>query len=418
MELITAKHVITIDHDPIADGAVAIDGSTIAAVGTAEKLKTQYPNATIRNFDNHVLMPGLVNAHAHLDLTHFLGDDSNFVNWLVSMLKYQRGTQMAQLIPAIQRGMKQVIDSGTTCVGDFASSEATFQLAKEMGIRTVIFPSIAGGPGTLSQDRYESALALVEKYLDEHDPTIHAGLGPFAPYLLSRHLLRVTSQHAKELGVPLMVHATESFSEMEFFFDSQGAIGTELFPSIGWGNGLPPAFRKTPIQYLNDIGFLDASPTIIGGIHLGARDFTLLARHMCRVVFCPRANQLFSHGKFPWNKLHDNGIPVALGTEATTQPPDFNLWQEMKTALEGTLSTDTPTAKDLMHMATMGGARALGLEHRIGSLTVGKSADVIVVDAPQMADAHFLYDALIRQTTPLHVRLSMVNGHILKNQTP
>lgn len=414
MELITAKFVIPVDRDTIPDGAVVIDGGKIVAVDTAEKLKADYPDATVRDCGTQVLMPGLVNAHAHLDLTHFLGDDAGFIRWLVSMLKYQRDTDIQQLIPPIQRGLRQVIASGTTCVGDFAGCEASFQLAREMGVRTVIFPTIAGGLGSQAQDRFESALALVEKYLDEDEPTIHTGLGPFAPYLLSRHLLRVTSQHAKELGVPLMIHATESFPEMEFFFDSQGTIGTELFPSLGWGNDLPPAFRKTPIQYLNDIGFLDAQPTIIGGIHLGARDFALLARHMCRVVFCPRANKVFGHGKFPWTKLHDNGIPVALGTEATHQPPDFNLWQEMKTVLEDEQISDKPTAQDLMHMATMGGARALGLEHRIGSLTPGKLADMIVVDAPQMADPHFLLDSLIRQTTPLHVRLVMVNGQILK----
>ncbi len=415
MELITASFVLPIDHDPISDGAVAVDGSKIVAVGTAADLKAQYPAATVRAYTSHVLMPGLVNAHAHLDLTYFLGEDASFIRWLVSMLKYQRTAQMAQLIPAIQRGLSQVIAGGTTCVGDFASCEATFQLAKEMGVRTVIFPTISGGLGTQAQDRFESALALVEKYLDEDEPTIHTGLGPFAPYLLSRNLLKITSQHAKELGVPLMIHATESFSEMEFFFDSQGPIGAELFPSLGWGNELPPAFRKTPIQYLNDIGFLEARPTIIGGIHLGARDFALLARHTCRVVFCPRANCIFEHGKFPWTKLQDNGIPVALGTEATHQPPDFNLWQEMKTVLENDLAGDKPSAKDLLHMATMGGARALGLEHRIGSLTPGKLADIIVVETPQMPDPHFLHDALIRRTTPLHVRLVMVNGHILKN---
>lgn len=414
MELITAKYILPIDQDIITDGAIAIESGKIITVGPANILKTQYPDATVKSFDTHVLMPGLVNAHAHLDLTYFLGEDTSFIGWLISMLKYQRSAEMPQLIPAIQRGLSQVIASGTTCVGDFASCEASFQLAKEMGIRTVIFPSIAGGLGAQAQDRFESALALVEKYLDEDEPTISAGLGPSAPYLLSRHLLRVTSQHAKEMGVPLMIHVTESFPEMEFFFDSQGPIGTELFPSLGWGNDLPPAFRKTPIQYLNDIGFLDAQPTIIGGIHLSARDFALLARHMCRVVFCPRANKVFGHGKFPWTKLHDNGIPVALGTEATHQPPDFNLWQEMKTVLEGDLASDKPSAKDLIHMATMGGARALGLEHRIGSLTAGKLADIIAVEVPQMPDVHFLHDSLIRQTTPLHVRLVMVGGNILK----
>lgn len=414
MELITANYVLPIDRESIPDGAVAVDGSKIISVGTTSELTAQYPDATVRNFDHHVLMPGLVNAHAHLDLTYFLGDDSNFIHWLISMLKFQRTAEMAQIIPAIQRGLSQVIASGTTCVGDFASCEATFRLAQEMGVRTVIFPTIAGGLGVQAQDRFESALALVEKYLDEDEPTIHTGLGPFAPYLLSRNLLKITSQHAKELGVPIMIHVTESFPEMEFFFDSQGPIGTELFPSLGWGNELPPAFRKTPIQYLNDIGFLEAQPTIIGGIHLGARDFALLARHMCRVVFCPRANKVFAHGKFPWTKLHDNGIPVALGTEATHNPPDFNLWMEMRAVLEGDPAGDKPGARDLLHMATIGGARALGLEHRIGSLTPGKLADLIVVEMPQMADPHFLYDALIRQTTPLHVRLVMVGGQRLK----
>lgn len=414
MELISAKYVLPMDQDVIVDGAIVVDDGKILAVGDRTELLAQFPESELKSFDHHVLMPGLVNAHCHLDLTNYLGDDNNHLKWLVGMLAYERDTPLPALMAAVQRGISQVISTGTTCVGDMSNCEATFQIAQEMGLRTVIFASITGGPGSISQDHYESALAVAEKYLDQNESTIHTGLAPFAPYLLSRNLLRIISQHAKEMGIPLMIHAAESFPEMEFFFDSQGPIGTELFPAIGWGEELPPAFRKTPIQYLNDIGFLDASPTIVGGIQLSARDFALLARHLCRVVFCPRANREFGHGTFPWAKLHEHGVPVALGTDATQKPPDFNLWEEMRAVLDGNLANDKPSPKDLMTMATMGGARALGLDHLIGSLTVGKSADYTVVDAPTIADVHFLHDAMIRQTTPLHVRRVVVNGQILK----
>jgi cytosine/adenosine deaminase-related metal-dependent hydrolase len=203
-----------------------------------------------------------------------------------------------------------------------------------MGLRAVVFPEILAGRGEMGQQRFEIALALVDKYTDATDDRIRVGLGPYAPYLLSRNLLKIISQHAKEASIPVQIHAAESFAEMEFFFDSQGPIATDLWPAVGWRD-LPPAQRKTPLQYLSEIGFLEAPATVVGGLHLSARDFPLLARHLARVVWCPVTNKVMKHGTFPYGKLRDNGIPMGLGTEGWHTRLGFNLWDEMREALTG-----------------------------------------------------------------------------------
>jgi 5-methylthioadenosine/S-adenosylhomocysteine deaminase len=156
----------------------------------------------------------------------------------------------------------------------------------------------------------------------------------------------------------------------------------------------------------------------VGGLHLSAKDFPLLARHLARVVWCPTTNDIMKHGSFPYAKLQEYGIPTGLGTECWLGRLGFNLWDEMRTARSQGSSTQPPTAREALHMGTMGGARALGIDHVTGSLEDGKKADYIVVQVPnwsEMEGEEALYERLIEGTEPHHVHHVSVGGNVLKS---
>lgn len=424
MEIITAAYALPMTNGcpVVKDGAIAVELGKIMAFGTLAELETRFPDAEIKEYSDEILLPGLVNAHCHLDLIDFQEQalveadialpSQDFIDQIISSIEYKHDADPNKVIAGVQKGIDRLIETGTTCIGDMTHFEGSFHLLAEAGLRAVVFPEILAGRTEAAQARFEVALALVDKYTDASHDRIRVGLGPYAPYLLSRNLLKIISQHAREAGIQLQIHAAESFAEMEFFFDSQGPIATELFPSLGWQE-LPPAQHKTPIQYLSEIGFLEAPATIIGGLHLAANDFPILRRQLTRIVYCPNTNEAMKHGSFPYGKLREFGIPLGLGTDLWGSRKGFSLWDEMRTALS-TGSSPLPTPKEALQMATIGGARCLGLDHLTGTLEEGKKADYILIHAPEFSNDDECYLNLVSKTEPQHVKRVVVGGHILK----
>ena len=422
MEIITASYALPMTNGApvVENGAIAVELGKIAAFGKLAELEEKYPGVDVKSYPDEILMPGLVNAHCHLDLVDFQeqsiseseAPQYDFIEQIISSIEYKHDTEPQKVIAGIQKGINRLIETGTTCVGDMTNFEGSFHLLHENGLRAVVFPEILAGRTEAAQAKFEVALALVDKYTDASHDRIRVGLGPYAPYLLSRNLLKIISQHAKEAGIQIQIHAAESFAEMEFFFDSQGPIATELFPTLGWQE-LPPAQHKTPIQYLAEIGFLEAPATIIGGLHLSANDFPLLRRQLTRIIYCPTTNDIMKHGNFPYGKLREFGIPIGFGTDYWGTRKGWSLWDEMRLATASG-SSPLPTAREALQMATIGGARCLGLDHLTGTLEEGKKADYILVHAPDFESDDDCYARLVAQTDPQHVKRVVVSGHILK----
>ena len=427
MEIITASYALPMTNRGavVPEGAIAVELGKILAFGTGPELARRFPDAEHHSHPGCVLMPGLINAHCHLDLVDFFESTvreepgstpapSEFTEMLVASIDYKNEARPEQIIGGAQKGIRRLIETGVTCIGDMTHFEGTFQLISEAGLRAVIFPEILAGRGEAAQQRFETALALLDKYTDASHDRLRVGLGPYAPYLLSRNLLKIISRHARDASIPIMIHAAESFSEMEFFFDSAGLIATEVFPSLGWTD-LPPAQHKTPVAYLAEIGFFEAPTTIVGGLHLSGEDFPILARHLARVVWCPTTNQLMGHGSFPYGKLSEYGIPVGLGTDCWQTALGFNMWEEVRSATQGG-ATPTPSPKEVLHMTTLGSARTLGIDHLVGTLEEGKRADYIIVAAPPGSEeGEKIYNQLVTKTQPQHVRQVVVGGNILKS---
>lgn len=424
MQLISAKHLLTMDSPPINDGGIVIEEGKIIAVGPKSDLLGQYKIKDEENYPNHLLMPGLINAHTHLDMSGHknylmdpvrqLGVNVDFVEWLIQCIEYKKKTSPMKLKEAVEEGLAFCIETGTTCVADQGGFEGIFESVKKSGVRAVVFPELISYDGKVSQDLFESALALVEKYAGDESGLIRVGIAPYAPYAISPNILRIVAGHCRANGVPLMLQTAESFQEMEFFYNSTGDIGDKLFPYFGWQEK-PPNFKKTPVEYLDEIKFLEAKPLLVGCVQATKSDLDRIARAGAGIVLSPRSNHYLQLGEAPVAAMKEKGICLALGTDGLHSNATLSLWDEMRFLQEKLDGSGTFSGEDLLGMVTKNAAQALGCDSEIGTLTVGKKADYIVVDASEIPSKGDLYSNLIHTTKTYHIKKSAVNGKGLKS---
>lgn len=411
MKIISASYMITIPSGNcvVENGAMLVNGEKIEKIGTRNELEKNYPKAEKEYYDNAVLMPGLISAYSHPELATYreagrTPSDPILLDAMVLENKKELSPAIAQQSAKLE--IKRWIKSGITCMGAAVYHPGIYTLAKSSGIRAVVMPEITGGAVEDTQDVFETAIALAEEH--ESKGRVRSGIAPLSGYLLSRPMLSLAAEHAKRSDYPLYIKASASFAEMEFFFNSEGPIASTLFPKLGW-TSLPSPHHQTPIQFLSEVGVFNAKTAIVGGTQLAGRDFNLLARNGVRVVWCPRLSQVCNSGQFPWGKLITAGIPVALGCDDWLLP-EGDIWQEMRSAKTKDASDITPTSKDLLCAATMGGARALRIEDEVGSLEEGKKADYIIVRKPLNEN---IFDGLVDETNPSSIICVAVDGKTL-----
>ncbi len=420
MKLLLSKFILPIHADPIENGAIAIEEDQIMEVGSAENLIQKYSAVEQENLGEAVLMPGLVNAHCHLELTKApkyeptdfqdLSGESNFIRWLIKISKYQDALKPEEKRNAIQAGFQSIQKEGVTTVADLTTYEGSLRLYDDSQLRVVTYPEIMTIHRSISQDRFESALAMVDEVAGSNHPRISVGLAPFAPYTVSKNLLKILYQHIKQLQIPVQIHASQSFAEMEFFYDSKGDVANLLFPEAGWGETLPPPYQKTPIQYLNSIDFLQIRPALVGCVHLGPTDLSQIASSQSSIIHCPRIDETLRLGSAPVEKMLEHKIRVALGSEHLGCNSSLSVWDEMRKVLSLREKSGRIDSHQILKMGTLSGAYALGLEKKIGSLEAGKKADLIAVKISSGITSQNLEEELIQQTTAEQIFKKWVNG--------
>lgn len=418
MKAFTAAFVLPISGPIIPDGAVLVDEGRILEVGPRSEVLLRHANAENEDFPHAVLMPGLVNAHTHLDMLNFdgksaSGESLEFFDYLAHGWNHRKKMTPAARRQCLDDGIRQLLRSGTTCVGDAGQYVGVIPQSANSPMRMVLFPELLTGGDADILEGYEGAFAQVDEILHCKSSRLSAGLAPYAAYTLSRHLLKILAQHARELRIPCKIHVAETFSEMQFFYESTGEIAEKLFPAMGWANQLPPEHRKTPIQYLDSIGFLEGA-TLVGCNHLADGDIQSIAKHGARVVHSPRSNARLKLGQPPIKKLREQGVRVALGTDGSGALYSLSLWDEMRFIRNHYPEAEQPTPGDLLKMATLEGAEALGLGDRIGTLEAGKSADLIAVRVDADVPANNFAASLIDNTTDREIAAVFVEGKRVK----
>ena len=373
-----ARWVLPISTAPIADGTVVEREGRITYVGARENAPAA-PEGPDVELGDALLLPGLVNAHCHLELTAMRGflDGLEFREWILRLTHARRAVlSLEDLLDASRLGVEEGLRAGVTTFADTGDSGTGFDAMLERGVRGICYRETFG-PDPAQVERAVAELReRFERMRARETPLVRAGISPHAPYTVSDSLYRATVALARELAAPVAVHLAESALESELVVAGAGAFADGLRAR---GIAVVPRARS-PIALLESLGVLAADPLLIHCVRVDEPDVRLVAEHRCAVAHCPASNARLAHGIAPLADLLDAGVDVGLGSDSVASNDRMDLLDEARLAL--LLATvrlgrvDTLSAARALELATLGGARALRLEREVGSLEVGKSADL------------------------------------------
>ena len=383
--IIEGDYVVTMDDDGnvIADGAIAIDGGLIIAMGSANDINARYTANGHLPGDNRIVMPGLINGHSHAAMTLLRGvaDDLALLDWLINYIfpaevefvdaEFVRiGTELA---------CREMIRGGTTTFVDmYYYPEIVAQVVESCGLRAFVSATIIDQRSPDAEnaaDSLKKGMAFVDNWKGRND-RIMPIFGPHANYTLNVEQLVATRAAADDAGIPISIHMSESPYELEYSKQNYGMTSIELFESIG---------------------FLDG-PTI--GAHVvwpTEAEIGILAERKVGVIHNPTSNMKIASGISPVTDMLNAGVLVGLGTDGAASNNDLDMWEEMRLAAllqkVDKMDPEVLSASTVLRMATSGGAEAVGLGDKIGTLSVGMRADVIQVS---FDDVHFVptYDVI------------------------
>lgn len=370
-----ARWVLPVEGPPIANGCVVVRGETIAAVGPRRMAE-----GAIVDHGDAVLLPGLVNAHTHLEFSQLecpLGQRGNtFAEWVQKVVDF-RMTPEFDPAAAVVRGVAESVQAGVTTVGDIATMAPLhlFDVPPSNAEVTSFFELIA-----LSAQRSEQQLAALDEFLKRPDgPNIRRGISPHAPYTIRPSLFEATVERSARYRAPLAFHLAESPEELQLLADGAGPMVDFLIAFGVWDpTALPKGLR--PLDYLRQMTRAHRALAIHCN-YLADDEITYFAAHADRLsaVYCPRTHYFFGHAPHPLPKLLAAGANVALGTDGRCSNPDLSLLEEMRFVRR--TYPELP-AEQIVRLGTLAGARALGLADSVGSLTPGKLANLLAVSTP------------------------------------
>jgi 5-methylthioadenosine/S-adenosylhomocysteine deaminase len=383
-----ARWVLPISAAAINDGGVLVDRDLIAAVGSRTQLIETFPDADVRLFGDAVILPGLINAHSHLELTAMRGyldhDEGNFLNWLkkLTLARLERMTA-EDLYNSALWGACEAIRSGITCVGDASSAALqSMRALQAVGLRGVVFQESFGPDSRVAEQNVATLKDEFARIRKLENGKVRAGVSPHSPYTVSAPQLRLIADFALKEDVPVMMHAAESAAEDLLLREGKGLFAIGLAArGIEWKT---PA--ASPIQYLKESGILQTQPLLAHCIRVDDQDIETIAATSSSVVHCPKSNSRLGHGRAPLRKFLDKRLKLGLGSDSVASNNNCDLLEEARFAtLLARLDTEDSSVKAqvtpevVLNLATMGGARCLRLEDQVGDLKVGKQADLAIV---------------------------------------
>ena len=375
MTVLSADWVVPVEGPPIRDGAVDIDDSTglIAAVGLRDDLGDSV------HYEEAVILPGFVNAHTHLEYAVYagFGDGLGFADWIGLHVQRKQRIDLEDMEAIARLGALNCLRSGVTTVGDCSFSGAAATACADLGLRGTIYLEVFGATDEPIRERFEPTR---ERISDALSDDVQLGISPHAPYTCTIELYDACA----DLGLPVATHLAESDAETEFLRTGTGAW--ESFAEM-----LVPPPGTTGIRALAEAGLLDSNVIAAHCVKADEEEIALLAEHDVAVAHCPRSNGILGCGVAPLTQLREAGIRVCIATDSPASTPSFDMFDEMRAAIVGARARegrpDALTTHESLELATLGGARALGLDDSVGSLVPGKKADLTVLS---LAETSFI----------------------------
>ena len=405
MILLRARFVLPICSAPIEDGAVVVAKGRVAAVGGWADLKRQFTGEW-SDLGDSILLPGLINAHCHLDYTDMAGllpPPRSFSNWIKSIVALKAEWSYTEFAQSWLHGAEMLLASGTTTVVDIeAVPELLSEVLGATPLRVIPCLELIAlkpetDPAVLVKRSAKQLRALRLK---------QCGLSPHAPYTTSRALLRAAAQTARENHWLLTTHVAESIEEHEMFVRGQGA----LFDWLKSQREMSDCPGQSPVRHLARSGALFPGVLLVHANYVDEEDADLMSGAETSVVHCPRSHAYFQHARFPYALLRSRNVPVCLGTDslATVRKPrgqrvNLDLFAEMR-AFANAAPGVSP--QQIVRMTTLDSARAIGQAQRLGELSPGAAADLIAL--PLGARVSDPWATVLEHEGPVFA--SMING--------
>jgi 5-methylthioadenosine/S-adenosylhomocysteine deaminase len=403
--LITNGTVVTISGENVLDGAVAVRNGEIVAVGRSGDLDLRFAAAETIDATGGAILPGFVNSHTHAPMVLFRGiaDDLALMDWLQN---YIFPAEAAVVDAGFVRwgtrlAVAEMILSGTTTYADMYYFEREIaEETKRAGLRAVLGETVIDFPAP-DNKTWEEAIAYVRRFAAEYrdDPLITPAIAPHAPYTVSPEHLREVRALATELGIPILIHLAETRDEVAQIIERYGL---------------------RPVAHLESLGFFGDDVIAAHGIWIDEEEIRLLRQRGTGVAHCPESNMMLASGVAPIVEMLRAGMKVGLGTDGPAgSNNNLDMIEEMASAarLHKVTQGDPRaiSARQVLRMATLGGAELLGLDDRIGSIEPGKRADIIVIDltGPGRQPVYSVESAIVYAANGRDVVATVVEGKVL-----
>ncbi len=405
--LIVGGTVVTMGEDRrvIDNGAVAIKGGKIVAVGKRVEIAKQYRAKETINATGKAVIPGLINTHTHVPMSLFRGiaDDLDLQEWLTKYIFPAEAKNVDEpfVRAGTRLGLAEMIRGGTTTYCDmYYFEDAIADETKKAGMRGVLGETIIDFP-VPDNKTWEAGLAYTERFIKKwrNDPLIVPAVAPHAPYTVSQDHLLQARDLSNRLKAPLVFHLAEANTETEFIQQKYQGM--------------------RPIEFVEKIGFFNDRTITAHVIQANEAELDLLKKHDVGVGHCPQSNMKLAAGVAPVPMMLKKGMRVGLGTDGAASNNDLSMWEEMDTAAKlHKLNSGDPkalSAEQAFAMATIGGANALHMEKTIGSIEAGKLADIVIVDLDSLNQTplYNIYSHLVYATKANDVRTVIINGRVV-----
>lgn len=404
--IITGTKVLLLDSQNkcLENAAVAVKANKIVAVDNTEKIAKQYKARKTIKADNSLIMPGFVNCHTHAAMTCFRGiaDDLDLMDWLNNYIFPAEAKNVNKELAywGSLLGAAEMIKSGTTTFCDmYIFEDETARAAKTAGMRCLVGEVLFDFPSPNFKTTAEGITytkMLIEKWKD--DPLVNIIIEPHALYTCSKHLLIDVKELAKDHHIPIGLHLLENAAEKK---------------------QLEEKFGEGAVSFLRDIGYLDEQLIAFHCVHFSDEDMKMFAEHGCKVVHNPASNMKLASGVARIPEMLKTGVTVGLGTDGCASNNNLDMIKEMSTVAKlhkvTRLNPTVMDAQTVVRMATIDGAKALGMENFIGSLEIGKKADIIIIglDKPHLTPLYCEYSHLVYAMSGADVDTVIINGKVV-----
>jgi len=400
------------ETDPVENGEVRVGNGRILEVG--QGISGLHPDIPVRDLGRAALLPGFVNAHSHLEPTfrRNCADGLNLWQWL-GWLGFRRdATPSPELLRASAGlGAAECLRSGITCLGECSFSGAASEAMASTGLRGVLYREVFGqSMGDDYRERISAAIDELLRGAEALPERISVGLSPHSVYTSGPDMLRFCAESCAKLGIPVAMHLAETRSESDYTVSGTGPLADMRRESFGYE---PMVSGVRPLRVVERAGLLRPGTILAHCVHLTDDEIDAVASSGAGVAHCPRSNAYLGAGVARLGDMRRAGVPVGLGTDSAASCLTLDFFEEMRFALGLRRATAEDAgallAKDVLKLATAGGADALGLGDCVGRLAPGMRADMIAVDMSAMLPGQDVHLAVISRT-PADVTLRLIDG--------